>query len=337
MKEKMIKQSINDAKSNKNNLSEVKKFEAIRPVYTYYFPEIRKMVSEMTSNYPHAVYLQSINPGLDNFERPVIDKLYEFYKNDIKGLHSFNYRYPTAGSSEGIFHILVHIKTNYPGIPIYVLSGEYEGYKESAAGINLDIKEVSEDAMFEVPLGIWFISNPSARNGNIIKNEKIKKLMDFGHKVIYDLAYLGMTPQYLFDVSHPNVMAVLLSLSKPFGVFYYRVGFTFSRQEIKTLYGNKWFKNLFSIMLAQNVFTKFTSDYFYKKYSVLRPAILESINRTFNLSLKPSDSMLIAHMKASDALKLDEPSKKLIEPFKRGDWYRFCLTQYFMNSETSVK
>ena len=121
MKEKMIKRSINDAKSNKNNLSEVKKFEAIRPVYTYYFPEIRKMVSEMTSNYPHAVYLQSINPGLDNFERPVIDKLYEFYKNDIKGLQSFNYRYPTAGSSEGIFHILVHIKTNYPGIPIYVL------------------------------------------------------------------------------------------------------------------------------------------------------------------------------------------------------------------------
>lgn len=309
--------------------------KTIKAVYAYYFPEVRKVIGAIVKNYPHNIFLQSINPGLDNFEKPIISKLIEFYKDDVHGFELFPYVYPTSGSSEAIYHTLYYLKNNYPNMPIYTLEGDYEGYRESGAGLGIHVQEIPEDIELikKLPLGFWFISNPSARNGNILSDKLLKEILALGHKVIYDLSYVGMSPRHLFDISHPNVFAVLTSLSKPFGLFYYRIGFAFFRTEIKSLYGTKWFKNIFSLIIADKIFSTFTSHYLFDKYSNLQPQILKSIKKDIGITLKPSDVPLLAYLTDADFLQLSEEQKSIVEKYKRKNWYRFCLTQYYLDRE----
>lgn len=309
----------------------------IRAVYSYYFPEIRKLISEVTRDYPHEEFLKSIvPPGLDDFEKPIVRLMKDFYKDEVDGFDEFEYVYPTAGSSEGIYHLLTKIKTESPDKPIYTLVGEYEGYRECANGMGLLAQEIEEDMELikKLPKGIWFISNPSARNGNIIENNLINNIADLGHEIVLDLAYLGMTEKYKFDISHKNIVAVLTSMSKPFGLFYYRVGFTFSKESVKTLYGTKWFKSILSLIIAGKVFEKFTARYFYEKYSPIKLKILEEIRKDAGITLRSSDVVLLAYLTETDFGELNEEQKALVAPYKRGDFYRFCLTRYFVEKET---
>ena len=293
------------------------------------------MISSITKYYPHKEFLKSISPGLDDYEKPIIEKMIKFYQEDVKGFKDFGYRYPTNGSSEGIYHLLSKIKTEEPDVPIYSLEGEYEGYRECAAGMGMKVQEVPEDMEIinNLPVGYWFISNPSARNGNIVENNLIKQIADLGNKVILDLAYLGSTKRHMFELTHPNIMAVLTSMSKPFGLFYYRLGFTFSREPVKTLYGTKWFKNILSLIIADKVFGTFTSDYFYKKYSQIQKEILKQINNEIGIGIRLSDVFLLGYLTAGDFEKLSNEQKEMVAPFKRGEYYRFCLTQYFLERE----
>ncbi|KKT83513.1 MAG: hypothetical protein UW80_C0012G0004 [Microgenomates group bacterium GW2011_GWC1_44_9] len=313
----------------------MKKLKTIRAVYAYYFPEIRKLISGITKDYPHGEFLKSISPGLDDYEKPIIEKMTKFYKKDANGFEGFEYRYPTSGSSEGIYHLLSKIRTEEPETPIYTLEGEYEGYRECAAGLRMKVQEISEDleVIKNLPAGYWFISNPSARNGNIVENNLIKQIADLGNKVILDLAYLGSTEKYTFDLTHPNIVAVLTSMSKPFGLFYYRQGFTFSREPVKTLYGTKWFKNILSLIIADKVFGTFTSDYFYKKYSPVQKEILKQIKDETGIRLRQSDVLLLGYLTEGDFEILRDEQKEMVAPFKRGEYYRFCLTQYFLERE----
>lgn len=314
----------------------IKELKTMKAVYSYYFPEIRDLVSDVTKKYPHGEFLKSVTPpGLDDFEKPVVEKMKEYYKDEVSGFDGFNFVYPTAGSSEGIYHLLTRIKTVSPEKPIYTFVGEYEGYRECAAGMGMKVTEVEEDMeeIKKLPNGIWFISNPSARNGMIIENSLINQIADLGHEIVLDLAYLGMTEKYKFDLSHPNIVAVLTSMSKPFGLFYYRVGFTFTKTPVKTLYGTKWFKNILSLIIAGKVFEKFTSRYFFEKYSKVKERILGKIAKETGIVMKSSDVLPLGYLTESDFEKLSEEQKKLVAPFKRGHYYRFCLTRYFLERE----
>ncbi len=305
----------------------------MKSVYSYYFPEIRELISEITANYPHREFLKSvIPPGLDDYEKPIVAKMKKFYKEEVIGFENFDFVYPTAGSSEGIYHLLSRIKVQTPDRPIYTLVGEYEGYRECAAGMGMKVIEVEEnmEEIKKLPLGIWFISNPSARSGNIIPNSLINQIANLGHEIVLDLAYLGMTEKHLFDLRHKNIVAVLTSMSKPFGLFYYRVGFTFAKEEVKTLYGTKWFKNILSLIIAGKVFDKFSARYLYEKYSPVKKEILEEIKIESGIEMRSSDALLLGYLTESDFEKLTEQQKKLVEPFKRGRFYRFCLTKYFL-------
>ena len=320
----------------RGNDKQMTKLKTMKSVYSYYFPEIRKLISETTKSYPHEDFLKSLTPpGLDDFEKPVIEKMKEFYKEEVVGLNGFEFAYPTAGSSEGIYHLLTRIKTETPEKPIYTFVGEYEGYRECAVGMGMKVIEVEEnlEEIRKLPTGIWFMSNPSARNGNIIQDSLINKLADLGHEIVLDLAYLGMTEKYKFDLSNPNIVAVLTSMSKPFGLFYYRVGFTFARQPVKTLYGTKWFKNVLSLIIADKVFENFSARYFFEKYAPIKKEILEEIKRDTGIALRGSEVLLLAYLTEADVEKLTPKQQELVAPFRRGHYYRFCLTKYFLERE----
>ncbi|MDD5192554.1 MAG: aminotransferase class I/II-fold pyridoxal phosphate-dependent enzyme [Candidatus Nanoarchaeia archaeon] len=300
---------------------EIEKLKATRTVYCYYFPEIRKVIDEVVKNYPHKVFLSSITPGLDDFHFPVIGKFIRYNEKQLPSLKDFKYRYFTAGASEGIFHLLVKLKTKNPEAPIYTLKGEYEGYKEYAKEMGIKIIEVNENEEFsKLNPGIFFISNPSSRNGNIIKNEFINEICKY-HKVVYDTSYAGLTRDNKFDLSNQNIIAVVTSMSKPFGLYYYRIGFTFSREPIETLEANIWFKNIFSLVVADRILDEIRPQQLYNKYKPLQDKIIKELNKKHNLNLKASDVILLAN------------TDKHIEQFMRDKFCRLCLTPYFLEEE----
>ncbi|MEK6758103.1 MAG: aminotransferase class I/II-fold pyridoxal phosphate-dependent enzyme [Nanoarchaeota archaeon] len=297
------------------------KIKATRTVYCYYFPEIRKIVDEVVKNYPHEIFLSSITPGLDNFHIPIIDKFIQYHKKLVPNLNDFPFKYFTEGSRQGIFHFLVELKCKEPNAKIYVLKGEYEGYKEYAIRIGVEIIEVDENEDFsKLEPGIFFISNPSGRDGNIISNEFIEETCK-NHRIVYDLAYVGLTREFTFKVSHPNIIAVMASMSKPFGMYYYRAGFVFTREPLGTLIANKWFKNIFSLIITEKVLDKIKPQQLYKKYRPIQEKIVNNLNKEHNLNLKTSDVILLANTTES------------IDPFVRDKFCRFCLTPYFLEEE----
>lgn len=309
------------------------KLRATKSVYAYYLPETRKVISDVVSKYPHELFLKSIFPGLDNFQVPIIKK---FINNNsfLKGLGQYKYQYPINGSSEALFHLFAWIKTNHKNPNVYIIEGEYEGYKAYSEALKINIKSVKTfDEMAGKPKGFIFLSNPSATNGNIIKNEQIKKLCDAGHKVIYDGAYFNTTSPNEYDLTHPNIIAVLCSFSKPFGIFYHRIGFMFSRIQIDSLYGNIWFKNVLSLIIIDKLIGKFKAGYIHNKYSKLQKKAIGIIYKETGLQTKPSDCFLLSYIGEEDADKLSKNLRNLIKPFKRGEFYRFSLTPYFLEIE----
>lgn len=311
------------------------KLRAMRSVYSYYFPEIRQLISGLTKKYPHEVFLRSVSPGLDDFHSEIIEQYQNYIKTFLPGLNDFKYRYYTNGSSEGIFHLLVCLKMNYPRLPIYVFKGEYEGYRQYASQLHKEVKEVDyETNPKKLSQGFWFISNPSARDGNIIPNEKIIRICQAGHKVILDATYVGSTRQHVFDIKNPNIFGIVISLSKPLGLFYYRIGFTFTREEVGTLYPNIWFKNIFSLLVAKEIFEKYNCHYFYDRYRPIQLKIVREIRKETGFPVEPSDSLLLGYINNDVACKLDENQLKKIERFCRGEFYRFCLTPYFLERES---
>jgi histidinol-phosphate/aromatic aminotransferase/cobyric acid decarboxylase-like protein len=217
---------------------------------------------------------------------------------------------------------------------IYMWSGDYEGYREVAQTRNIHAVAVDYAAdPGSLTPGYWFLSNPSARNGMIVPGEKIQAIAGAGHKIFYDLSYLGATLPHRYDVSHPNVDAVAISFSKPYGLFYYRIGFLFSRESMSTLYANKWFKNIFSLLIADAVLQKLDMPGLARKYLAIQESIVGEINQELGLGISASDAFLLATLPASAGAALPKEKRDLLSRFRRDDWYRFCLTPYFLDCE----
>jgi histidinol-phosphate/aromatic aminotransferase/cobyric acid decarboxylase-like protein len=304
----------------------------MKAVYSYYFPEVREIVDAVNKDYPHEIFLTSSPIVLDDFHEPIIQKMLNYYSETVPELNKFSFIYPTSGSSEGIREYLSLLA--FKGIKeIYVLDGEYEGFRETAKTRGIATKEMTIDDLLKAEPGQVLISNPSARDGNIIPNETITQICDAGHKVFYDLAYLGSTPQNEFDLSHPNIVAGCVSLSKPLGLFRYRIGFTFGVEEIPSLYANKWFKSIPGLLLAEKVFDTLDVQQLYNKYNSWQSEIIDEVEHEFGLRLEPSDAILLATLSENKAQELSLDMQQAIAPFKRGDGYRFCLTPYFEKLE----
>ncbi len=307
---------------------------AINSVYAYYFPEVRSLVRKTISTFDQDLLLTAIFPGLDDFHKPLIEKFILASAKYQTGLDGFSHRYFINGSSEGIFHLLVDSVYRNTGKPIYVFKGEYEGYKEYTKNIGGTVTEIEFGSdLSRLTLGRWFISNPSAIKGNLLDNELIKAICDLGHEVVLDIAYIGLTKAYKLDLTHQNIIAVVASMSKPFGLFYYRAGLAFVRRPIPTLYANKWFKNILSITIAEAVIDKFGFGYFYPKYKSFQDSALTQLSREAGIPVLPSDVLLLSHLPKENAKDLTPDQLDRLSKYLRGDTYRFCLTPYFLSLE----
>jgi histidinol-phosphate/aromatic aminotransferase/cobyric acid decarboxylase-like protein len=308
-------------------------WSAISTVYSYRHPEIRQVIDGLLrAGFPHDVFLRATQPpgALDAFHDPIIERVLEFYRADVPALAGFPHRYPTSGSEEGIREVMTSLRAE--GVrSIYVLRGDYEGYRVVAEQRGMETIEVERTAdPRALPAGIFFLSNPSAIDGNIVPNERIVALAEAGHRIFYDLAYLGSTRPHTFDLSHPSIFAAVVSFSKSYGLFYDRVGFTLARHEVPSLYGNKWFKSIFGLLIADAVVRTLTRGQLFATYRPVQESIVDEIRAETGLALQPSDAFLLAHLPAAAAAPLTPAQRELIARFLRGDGYRFCLTPYFV-------
>lgn len=311
-----------------------KAIEATKTVYSYYFPEVRKEITSIARRYPHHVFLRSVGPGLDDLHIPVMEKYCRVFADELVGIWCFQHRYVVSGGSEAIFHFLVRLKVKESQLPIYVLHGEYQGYSEYARSIGITVKEVSEKDVTggNLPRGLFFLSNPSARDGMILNSDLFRSILRC-HRVILDATYVGLTKPFAMDVRHKNIVAVIVSLSKPYGLYYYRVGFVFSRVPVASLEGNKWFKNVFSLIIADRLLSRIKRDSLWKKYIPIQRKIVGVLRKRFGVPIEPADVFILGNMRLEAMRGVSPGVRRSFRKYRRGDSYRLCLTPYFLFHE----
>lgn len=293
--------------------------DLLTTVYSWLFPEVEAVVRDWADEYPHELFQENIRPGLDELHLPLFERFTAYHRAEVTGWEAFPHRYPVSGSSEGLFHLLAEHRTATPGLALYALDGEYEGYRAYAESLRVPLVTLPPEALLTAPAGRLFLSHPSARDGNPVDRELLRALLD-RHRVVLDLAYLGMTAAPLdLDLDHPNVDAVVTSMSKPFGLYYHRVGFCFARRPIASLYATKWFKNAASITLAERVLDRIPPRSLAERYRPLQLATLDRLSAEGGPRLTPSEVFLLAWT--------DRDPGADLAGFRRADRWRFCLTE----------
>ena len=228
---------------------------------------------------------------LDCWNEPVMDSIEQ--NSGIAGLHELPSRYPTAGTAQAIGHILAHLRHHHDVTQIFVPSGDYEGYQYQAE--NYGIETVHFDINGPLPSGQWvFLSCPSAIDGNEI-SEAILTSLCADNRTIIDYAYHGLTSTRT-RVTPQNVWGALWSMSKPYGLFYRRVGFAWLSEPVPALHSTRWFKNPEALLAAAKVVKEFSpaDGWIYDTSRKHQIQAIELCKPYFD-GLVPSDCLLLAN------------------------------------------
>jgi hypothetical protein len=244
---------------------------ATKTVYSLYYPETRRIVEALWRETPHHLYERNYTKRQDAMHGPFLESWKRFAgAAGVELGDGFTHEYPVAGANEGIFALISRLgaEPRPSRARVHVFSGEYEGFQHLAAAAFLETRFHSRDPeryraslTAEARAGDWFfVSQPSAIDGNVWGG--LPGLVEFlGERMPWmslcvDLTYVGaVAAPYAIDCRSPIIKSVIASLSKPFGVYYHRIGVLLAREPVASLYGNLWFKNLFSLALGERLLT----------------------------------------------------------------------------------
>jgi hypothetical protein len=253
----------------------------------------------------------------------------------------FPWRYPTAGGSEALFHVIAaygnRARAEHFNPEVHVFAGEYEGYKAYAEACGIAVIEhpraewqavgrtLPENALF-------CLSQPSAIDGNVWReaNEFLALLATARlPRVLLDVTYVGAiaeAPAARIAADSAAVQALAFSLSKPFGVYYDRIGGVLCRNVMPSLFGNQWFKNLTSLQLGDALLERHDVFDLPRRYKRVQREAAARIGDRLGLTLSPCDVSVLAQAK-TDATTDRELATFLRRP--AGDpnaSLRLCLT-----------
>jgi hypothetical protein len=320
-------------------------------MYSYPFPEVRETVAtpELSPRFmlntltlPEAAGLiatYNFQPplelpangqnelDLDELHIPVIDRIRTIQSEHMPGLEYFSNAYPTPGSSQSMFTLLAEWQAKGKLNSIAVLNGEYEGYAAYASTLNIPVVRYdSLEGIEPQEDQVWFISNPSAVDGNWIDKDAWKRFTETGHSIVFDAAYVGLTSDGTVDVSSPNIKAVLTSPSKLFGVFRYRnTGITYTREPVASMYGTKWFKDVPALLDTLKLYETFGRNELVHQYRPRQERICQALSQLVDTTIIPSDVLLLGHTA--------EPLGDEYQRFARHNVHRFGLTKLFEDFE----
>ena len=285
-------------------------------VYSLVFPETRAVLSELWAAHPHGMYEAPWTARQDAMHEDFFALWADWSGlDDVAG--RFPHAYPCAGSSEAIRDAICLMAAQVPRPRLVMVDGDYEGYPALAAAYGVEVVRLRrarwrEDlAAVDGPVEL-FVSQPSSIDGNVWPG--LDALVQaFPGPVNLDLCYLGCTRRpFSVDLSAPNLQRIFFSLSKVYGVYYHRIGGVWSKTEMPGLWGNRWFKNLFSLRLGTELMRRYPRDLLPVRHAPVQDAVAAAYPHA---TLVPSDVVLLAT--ASDG----EPH------FQRGTGVaRYCLT-----------
>lgn len=253
----------------------------------------------------------------------------------------FPHFFPLAGSSEGIREIINELRGTGD---LVVFEGEYEGYAAIAEAAGIPVWRVDRARWREVlsrwaevgaPWGDrpaqWWISQPSSIDGNQWTQllPFLNKIQELGSapEVWWDAAYVGTVakPQAV-PVRHPALTGMVFSLSKAAGVYYRRIGGCFSRRPVPGLWGNQWFKNIDSVLVGESWLRARYADSVWRKHGHRQAQALATLVADPQVGALPwraSEVMLLAYCATAG---VPAEVATLLEPYRRGDVFRVCLT-----------
>jgi histidinol-phosphate/aromatic aminotransferase/cobyric acid decarboxylase-like protein len=319
-----------------DNDEKLLKLGLTKGVISLVYPETSAALTDLWSEQPHDLYSDAHLDKQESFHKTFFDQWLNWTSSVLNlddDLKSFCY--PTAGSSEAIRDAIARLAAKSASerqqYSIHVFDGDYEGYSAYAKSYNVPVIKhdrenyVKSLAQYTIANGdLFFLSQPSAIDGNIWPYfEQFIGYLDSNYpqlKVMVDLCYVGcVSEEYLINLNSKNIQSIFFSLSKVFGVYYHRIGGVFSREAIPSLYGNMWFKNVFSLKFGENLMKKHSILELPQKYKQLQLDLIQKLDKQL-AGFVASDVVLLAHKKKG--IKLTDLERYL----SRADTVRICLT-----------
>lgn len=330
---------------------EINPAHIMKDVYSYPFPEVRRHIDAL--HLPAAFMLNTLrredaadmlldyglSPALtlpetpegtldlDELHVPVIERITARNEHMLPGLQAFDHAYPHHGSSQAIFTLMAEWKAKDSLRSIAVREGEYDGYKAYAESLNVPVRTYS--SLNEASPNqdeTWFISNPSALDGNWINESSWADFVAQGHDIVLDAAYAGLTPAQSLDVTAPNIRAVLTSPSKIFGVFRYRnTGIAYTREPVSAMYSTKWFKDIPALLTTLSLYETFGPSELADIHRPTQELLCQKLSEACDATINPSDVLLLG--------ATTETPKTPYDAFTRGHGFRFGLTKLFEDIE----
>jgi len=312
-----------------------------KPVFDCRWPLTRERTEALWASRPHALYDAPYLGAQDDLHETTTMQWRAWVAPVVAIPDAFGFHYATQGSTEAIRESLaLHAISARAGgrqPVIHVFHGEYEGYAAEMEGyggrvVRHDRDDYEESFAREVRAGDRvYLSHPSAIDGNVWAGyDAFVAFLEGRHpevRVVLDLTYVGaVAREHRIVVDSPLIDVVVASLSKVMGIYYHRVGFAFSRSPLAGLYGNRWFKNTFSLALASDLLTRTEHPYMLPRLhqSVQREVVRELARRT-GLSVEASDAVLLATGPASGPAVTDA-LRTLARGAPGRERLRFCLT-----------
>ncbi len=329
-----------------------------KTVYSICWPETKKIFEELNTTEMSDIYLETWSKKQDSIHFD-FKSSFEFFAQDKTNLDfsEFPFFYPTNGSSEAIREEICYLHSL--GKKMIVFKGEYEGYFMIAKAIKMPYFEINREFWqeelkdFSGDDFVFFLSQPSSIDGCIFSsfNEFMDTLQHKNILCCLDITYFASTPYKNLSLNHDNILTIFFSLSKLFGVYYHRIGGCYRKSENPLLYGNMWFKNLFSIKYGQTLMSSIDFDKLRNDLKNYQAQSIEHINQKiedfcgFSSCIEKSDVFLlgiISKQKMNDYLETlpfnsfywnqtNIVIKSLNDNFTRNesDFWRVCVSPVF--------
>ena len=193
----------------------------------------------------------------------VVNNLMSWLKPHLD-LGEFDSVYPTSGISQGLQVWLLHEKRK-----VFRLRGDYRYLDEVSEDI------IVVDSVDDVPDsadGIFYLSSPSSRDGNLFKDWD--RLKDKKFSLALDLAFHGTAPMAKVPITS-NVEFVFYSFSKPFGVPSLRAGWMFARKPMPSLEAmlEVGYLPYLHLTTTERIINKFSPDFCYQWLHPFRDSV----------------------------------------------------------------
>ncbi len=327
-----------------------------KTVYAYVMPETEQVIDGIMGNTGsperaafHDMYTAAWTKKQDAMHLDFFKTWHEWTSDVVTLGDGYKYEYPTAGASEPIREAIYQygLHTLQQGLKpvIHIFAGEYEGYKAYADAAGIQVVEHDRNHWWDTLDKIeghhqFYLSHPSAIDGNIWPeyDSFMHRLSEHNPaaKVMLDLTYVGCVARdFHINADYENIEQICFSLSKPFGLYYHRIGGVLSRTESKGLFGNQWFKNLLSLKIGTEMMKHFDVHELARRYQPVQAQTLTQAAEVLGGEVKAADIFLLGTI---DIPADPKPIHQYLRRHATHGFARICLTPtiaHIVNPEIS--